>query len=117
MQSPLLRITGTGKVDLPGNKIDYVAKAAIVGTMEGQGGQSIKDLKNIVIPVKITGSLDDPKATPDVAAILKENLKGQVKDKIKDKIGEKLKGKGLGGALDKVIPGGAGGLLKNVFPF
>ena len=108
MQSPLLRITGKGEVDLPENTINYMARTAIVGTVEGQGGRQIAELKNVVIPVKISGSLDDPKVSPDVAAILQENIKSQAKEKLKEQIGEKLKSQGLGGA---------GGLLKNVLPF
>ncbi|MBF0455875.1 MAG: AsmA family protein [Magnetococcales bacterium] len=108
MKSPLLRITGKGQVDLPGNQINYEAKAAVVGTLKGQDGQSIDELKNIVVPIKVTGSLDEPKPALDVGAVLRENLKGQAKEKLKEQISEKLKGRGLGGAE---------GLLKNILPF
>ena len=117
MKSPLLRISGQGDVDLPNNKIDYVVKSAIVGTMKGQGGEAIEGLKNVVVPVNITGSLDNPKIVPDVAAILKENLRGQAKEKLKEKLREKLKDKGLGGVLDNIVPGGGGGLFDKVLSF
>ncbi len=100
--SPLLRINGAGKVDLPKEGIDYGLKVSIVGTSKGQEGKSLDDLKGLTIPVKITGTFTEPKPTVDLASLLKDKatqeVKAKVADKLKDKVGGDLGGL-LGGAL------------------
>ena len=100
--SPLLRINGAGKIDLPKEGIDYGLKVSIVETSTGQGGKALADLKGLTIPVKITGTFSNPKPTVDLASMLKERatdeVKAKVADKLKDKLGGDLGGL-LGGAL------------------
>jgi AsmA protein len=100
--SPLLRINGAGKIDLPKKGIDYGLKVSIVETSSGQGGKALADLKGLTIPVKITGTFSNPKPTVDLASMLKERatdeVKAKVADKLKDKLGGDL-GDLLGGAL------------------
>ncbi|ROQ30594.1 AsmA family protein [Gallaecimonas pentaromativorans] len=97
LSSPLLRVTGAGDIDLPKKTLDYAVAAKVVGTLKGQDGKSMDELNGITLPIKITGSFDDPKVRPDMDALLKgkakEKLdaeKDKVKDKLKDKLGEKL---------------------------
>ena len=103
-QSPLLRVTGKGKVDLPQNQIDYVAVVALVATSKGQGGKGLSDLKKAPIPLKIKGDLNDPEIGLDFEEAMKlvgEQKKKEVKEKVEkklqeeigDKIGDKLGGK------------------------
>ncbi len=99
-QSPLLRVTGKGKVDLPQNQIDYVAVVALVATSKGQGGKSLGDLKKAPIPLKIKGDLAEPKIGLDFDEALKlvgkqktEQAKEKVEKKLKEKVGDKLGGK------------------------
>jgi AsmA protein len=100
--SPLLRIKGAGKIDLPKEGIDYGLKISIVETSTGQGGKALDDLKGLTIPVKITGTFSNPKPSVDLASMLKERatdeMKAKVADKLKDKLGGDL-GRLLGGAL------------------
>ncbi|MBE0438878.1 MAG: AsmA family protein [Gammaproteobacteria bacterium] len=100
--SPLLRINGAGKVDLPKEGIDYGLKVSIVGTSKGQDGKSLDELKGLTIPVKITGTFSEPKPSVDLASLLKDKatqeVKAKVADKLKDKVGGELGGL-LGGAL------------------
>ena len=100
--SPLLRINGAGKIDLPKESIDYGLKVSIVETSSGQGGKALADLKGLTIPIKITGTFSNPKPTVDLASMLKERateeVKAKVADKLKDKLGDDLGGL-LGGAL------------------
>lgn len=103
MDSPLLRIRGAGSADLPQNQVDYLVQAKIVGSLAGQGGEPIDDLKNLTVPVKVTGDLASPAFSLDMEALLKENLKGKAKEKIKQKLEEKLKKKGLGDLM-KALP-------------
>ena len=99
MLAPILRMTGEGEVPLPSRTIDYLIKPKLVGTLEGQGGNTAA--KGLTIPVRISGSWDDPSYQPDMEAILKEQIgdpgklvdgvkgaaegqAGSVKDAVKD---------------------------------
>jgi len=102
--SPLLRVTGAGDIDLPREVIDYSVRVSIVGTAEGQGGKTLEDLKGVTIPVKITGSFDNPRPKVDLASVLKEQATGEIKAKAEEKLKEKL-GDGLGGLLGNKLGG------------
>jgi AsmA protein len=95
-KSPLLRINGAGKIDLPTEGIDYGLKVTVVGTYAGQGGRDLAELKGLTIPVKITGNFAAPKPTVDLANLIREQasqeVKNQVADKLKDELGEDLGG-------------------------
>ena len=100
MQSPLLRAKGAGTADLVKEQLDYEVEVAIVGTLQGQGGKELEQLKGVNIPVKVTGPFSKPSYKPDLSAVVsdqvKEKAKAQLKEK-EDEVKEKL--------LDK-LPGG-----------
>lgn len=102
LKSPLLRITGAGQASLPKETIDYSLKVAIVGTISGQGGKELAELKGLTIPVKIGGTFSEPKPKVDLAGMVqdkaKQELKAKAEEKIKEKLGDDLGGL-LGGAL------------------
>lgn len=102
LKSPLLRINGAGQASLPQETIDYSLKVAVVGTIAGQGGKELAELKGLSIPVKITGTFSNPKPTVDLASMVKDKakqeLKGKAEEKLKEKLGDDLGGL-LGGAL------------------
>lgn len=102
LKSPLLRINGAGQASLPRETIDYNLKVAVVGTISGQGGKELAELKGLTIPVKITGTFSNPKPSVDLAGMVKdkakEELKGKAEEKLKEKLGDDLGGL-LGGAL------------------
>ncbi len=102
LKSPLLRISGAGQASLPKETIDYSLKVAIVGSISGQGGKELAELKGLTIPVKIGGTFSEPKPTVDLASMVqdkaKEELKAKAEEKIKEKLGGDLGGL-LGGAL------------------
>jgi len=100
LKSPLLRINGAGTADLVKEKLDYQLKTAIVGSLQGQGGEELKKIKGITIPVRVKGPFADPSITPDLAAALSESAKKKVeqavekkKDDVKKKLEDKLKDK------------------------
>jgi AsmA protein len=94
-----LRVTGQGAVDLPQNGIDYRLIAAVLKMpREGTDAAQAEDLVDAEIPVRITGSLTDPKVRPDVEGYFKVEVKkrveeerGKVEEKLKEKIGDKLR--------------------------
>ncbi|EGB15974.1 AsmA family protein [Pseudodesulfovibrio mercurii] len=97
MKSPLLRVTGQGWADLPKNTTDYTATVTVVGTLEGQDGKSIEDLKGLPLPVNVKGSLDDPSISLDLKAMGEALFKGTFKEGAKG-IEKTLKQDLLGGS-------------------
>jgi AsmA protein len=60
---------------------------------------SVAALERASIPVKITGTFDDPKVRPDLAGMAKERVKQEIEkkkdevtEKVKEKLQDKLKG-------------------------
>lgn len=74
IKSPLLRVEGSGTLDLPNQQINYKATAALVRSCQGQGGKSFSQLANYPIPVSITGSLNHPDVKPNLTAGLLQVL-------------------------------------------
>lgn len=101
LDAPLVRMTGAGTVPLPPRTVDYTVKPKLVGTLEGQGGES--DLAGVAVPIKVSGPWSDISYKPDLAGALQEQIKdpGAVMEKLQDEEGAK-------GLLEKIVPGGSG---------
>ena len=93
IKSPLLRISGEGQVSLPAETIDYLLTTKIVGSLEGQGGKALDELKGVEIPVRIGGTFSKLTYTPDLSAAVGDAAKEKAKEKIEKKAGKLLKGK------------------------
>ena len=105
VKSPLIRVTGSGKANLVNEKIDYRIVTKLVGSLEGQGGAEVEDLKGIPIGIKIGGSFSKPSYRLDLAQSLTSEQKEKSKKK-KQKLVDKL---------DKKLGPGASDLLKDFF--
>ncbi|MFH1869525.1 MAG: AsmA family protein [Pseudomonadota bacterium] len=99
MKSPFLRLAGAGDIDIGGGRMNYLAKASVVASSAGQGGQGLDQLKGLTVPVRITGPFDKLSYTlelgnliTDAAKAKVEEKKEEVKAKIEDKVRDKLKG-------------------------
>ncbi len=101
--SPLLRVTGAGKVMLGARQIDYMLRPKVVANLAGQGGN--QGLSGIEIPVRVHGSWEKPKFSPDLKGILSDPNK--VIDQVKE-IGKQFKGKNANEILDGLLGGGGG---------
>lgn len=69
-QSPLLRISGQGQVNLVESTIDYRLTTNIVGTLTGADGRSLDEVRRVPVPVRIRGPLDDFSVQVDLQAAL-----------------------------------------------
>jgi AsmA protein len=92
VKAPLFRITGAGDIDIAKSTINYVAKAAVVATTQGQGGKERGDLTGLTVPVKLSGPLDGMKYEVDYRAVAGDLAKSKVGERAKDAI-EKNRGK------------------------
>lgn len=73
--SPLFRVEGRGTAHLATEKLDYLVRAAIVGTLEGQGGKELEELKGLTVPLRVSGSFTEPKFNVELGALLDEKAK------------------------------------------
>lgn len=86
--SPALGIDGTGNIDIGGQKLDIRLATAIDKT--GQGAGSVVQLNGIPVPVRLSGSWNQLKVTPDfsgVQAALEAELRGKLSNEIGNLIG------------------------------
>ncbi len=93
LQSPLLRVTGKGQVDLGAQTIRYKLTPVIVGTLTGQNGESLDQLKGVPIPLKIKGALPSPSIQLDLARAFTEQQKKKLKKKAEKELMNALFGK------------------------
>lgn len=95
-RSPLLRLTGAGDIDIGNNRIDYLAKARVVATSRGQGGEDLAHLKGLTIPVRLHGPLDSPVWNIEFAGLAGNAVKTRAEE-ARQQVEDKLKGplKGL----------------------
>ena len=90
-KSPLLRVEGTGDVDLPQESLDYLVTAKVVGSLEGQSGKGMTDLKGVEIPVQLSGTFAEPK----YKIRLDKALQASAEKKVEKKLGKELEKRGL----------------------
>ena len=90
MQSPLLRIRGNGSANYLNETVDFTVSTSIVGTLEGQGGKDIDELKDVTIPINVSGSWAQPKFKLVFDDVLKQKAKKEI-DRGVEKLTDKIK--------------------------
>ena len=96
LKSPLLRLGGEGDINIGTSSMDYLAKATLVASAEGQGGKGAADLSGITVPVRISGPFAALSYKLDFNAMLSGVAQQKLdakKDELKAKAEDKLKGK------------------------
>lgn len=61
VKAPGLRAKGEGAVSLSTRRIDYLLKVKLVTSSKGQGGKSSDDSFGVMVPIRVSGTLDDPR--------------------------------------------------------
>lgn len=88
LKSPLLRLEGAGDIDIGEDRLNYRLKATLVATTKGQGGREVDELAGITVPVHLTGALDSPQWSVDVAGM----AAGLAKKKLQDEVLKRIPG-------------------------
>jgi AsmA protein len=90
MKSPVIGVKAQGQADLVAEKLDFRVEPEYVATLKGQ--RSSEDLKEIKVPVLISGTFQNPRFAPDLEAIARQQVQKQLIDSGKlDKVFEKNK--------------------------
>jgi AsmA protein len=99
MKSPFLRLAGAGDIDIGAGQMNYLAKASVVASGEGQGGKGLDQLKGLTVPVRVSGpfeslsyKLEFSSMVSDLAKARVEEKKQEIKTQAEDKVKGLLKG-------------------------
>ncbi|CAM3693485.1 putative assembly protein [Vibrio aerogenes CECT 7868] len=90
MMSPLLRVHGEGQVNYLNQSQDMLVRTSFVGSLQGQGGKDIDELRDITIPLKVTGNWQKPHYKVVFDDVLKQKAKKELNRGLK-KLDEKIK--------------------------
>lgn len=96
MLSPLLRVSGEGKVMLPARRVDYTVKPKLVANLAGQGGD--KSVRGVEVPVRVHGPFADLTYTPDFNGVLRD-------PEALRELGRQYGGEKAGKVLDQLLGG------------
>jgi AsmA protein len=77
--SPLMRITGSGEIDLVDERVDYLAKATLTNDALGK-------LQGRTVPVRLRGPFASIGYSVDVGAVVQEEVKRKVEKELVDKL-------------------------------
>ena len=94
LKSPFLRLSGAGDIDIAAAQMNYLAKATVVASGEGQGGQDMAQLKGLSVPVRVNGPFANLSYQVQWGAMLEDATKARVDEKkqeIKAKVDDKVK--------------------------
>lgn len=75
MKSPFVRVGGKGDINVGSDSLDYLVKATLTGTAEGQGGK--ENVGGLTLPVRLSGPFTDLKFKLDFGAAVSEQTKQQ----------------------------------------
>lgn len=81
LKSPLLRVGGAGDIDLGTERLNYLVRATVVTTLQGQGGPELQSLKGMTIPVKLAGPFNAIDWRIDFADMASELAKQKLDEK------------------------------------
>jgi AsmA protein len=100
LKSPFLRVAGSGDVDIAASSLNYTVKTGVVGTMAGQGGKELGELKGLTVPVRVSGPFDALKYKVEFSQMIgstsKEALKETAREALKKQLDKGELGKLLG---------------------
>ncbi|MDG4476519.1 AsmA family protein [Thiovibrio frasassiensis] len=91
-KSPLLRLSGNGDIDIGADMVNYLVRATVVASLEGQGGKELVSLKGLTVPVRIAGPMGATKVTLDFNALVGESVQQGIKTRVTDPLKEGIKG-------------------------
>lgn len=103
MKSPFIRLGGSGDVDVGAGQMNYLAKATLVASGEGQGGKDAAQLRGLTVPVRVSGPFEALSYKLELGALLEDATKAKVEEKkqeikakaeeaVRDKTKDLLKG-------------------------
>jgi AsmA protein len=108
LQAPVLRVAGSGQLNLPERTVNYRIEPKAAPTLEGQGGA--QDVAGLLVPVFVRGPWDNLTFAPDLESVARRALEDP--EAVREQI-EQL-GRGAEGVRDAIKEGGAEKVLEGL---
>lgn len=86
LKSPLLRLGGAGRIDIGASTLDYTARVSVVGTLTGQDGRALTELRGVTVPVRLSGPFDQMSYAIDWGGVAKEALKSKLTEQLQQRL-------------------------------
>ncbi len=90
ISTAVLKITGAGAVSLAEQTLDYRLKAKVQEAPPTDATQDLGQLRGATIPLRIAGTLSDPKVSVDMEDVLVDQAKKELEDAVMEKLKKKL---------------------------
>jgi AsmA protein len=90
ISTSVLKITGAGSVGLVEQTLDYRLKAVVQAAEPEDASQDLVQLRGATIPLRISGTLNDPKVAVDIEDAVKQAVQNELEDTLRDKLKKKL---------------------------
>jgi AsmA protein len=90
VKSPFLRIGGAGRFDIGRGRIDYTARATVIGAPAGQDGAELAALKGVTVPVHLSGPFEAIDWKIQWSGVAAAAVQSKLKDKLAEKLGATL---------------------------
>ena len=102
-RSPALRATGTGRIDLASETIDYTLRATLLGVEADVRNRVIARIGEVTLPVHVAGPLASPKYTVDIPGLATGTAQQEIAKQIEKRLGgQRGQDKGQGGSSGAV---------------
>ena len=88
-KSPLLRVAGSGDIDLGESRLDYLVKTTVVGTLQGQGGPELQALRGQTVPVRLKGPFTHIGYSIDFAGLARDAARQKLEEEVGRQLGVK----------------------------
>ena len=92
---PFMQMRGQGTVNLPTTEVNYSLQGRVFEKPEllpeEVSPQEIEDLTKVELPLRITGTLGQPKFGIDFEAIVKQRVQEEVEDKVEEVLKDRLR--------------------------
>jgi AsmA protein len=108
MLSPLLRVEGTGQVNLGAQEIEYRITPRAVQQLTGQGGDL--DLQGLAVPIRIRGGFNNVSVAVDFESVARDLVRARAGTLIGGDLGRAL---GEGQSVEDAARRAAGDALRN----
>jgi AsmA protein len=90
ISTTVLKITGAGTVSLVEQSLDYRLKAQVQEAPPADATQDLGQLRGATIPLRIGGTLSEPKVSVDLEDVLVDQAKKELQDAVMEKLKKKL---------------------------
>ncbi|WP_130471924.1 AsmA family protein [Candidatus Magnetaquicoccus inordinatus] len=116
MLSPLWRLRGEGKINLPEESLDYHLQLAFDQEAAAREGRTLRELAAWKIPVQASGALRHPTWKVDLHKLLEQEAAQQAREKLADKLQNKAAEALEKRGLQHLLPDDAGKRLLKILP-